>query len=370
MHEVLSTILKAGIDTLMQYLSLHVLTCLVPAFFIAGAIAALLSKEAILKYFGAEAKKWLSYSVASVSGTILAVCSCTVLPMFAGIYKRGAGIGPAIAFLYSGPAINLLAIVLTARVLGLNIGIARAVCAVSMAVVISLSMAAIFERGAKVEEKKVVRMAAMADDPDVRRPRYITLLFFSLLVAILLVGASGSISWVTKLTTLSFMTIGVSIILIFYYSREEIKEWGRETWWLTRMIFPILLVGVFLIGILCGVAAVYAPSHDPQIAVGELMKTYFGNNSFFSCFLSSIIGAILYMPTLLEVPIVGNLFGYTAGQMASGPALSLLLAGPSLSLPNMVVIWRTIGTRRAGIYIAMVTILSTVMGMTYGGVIG
>ena len=367
---MINEIVKAGADTLMQYLSLHVLTCLVPAFFIAGAIAALLSKEAILKYFGAEAKKWLSYSVASISGTILAVCSCTVLPMFAGIYRRGAGIGPAIAFLYSGPAINLLAIVLTASVLGLDIGIARAVCAVLMSVVIGLSMAAIFERGVKEEEKKVASGVAVTDNAAVRRPWYITLLFFSLLVAVLLVGASGLISWVTKLTVLSFMTIGVSVILIFYYSREEVKEWGKETWWLAKMIFPILLAGVFVIGIIGGVAAIYAPSHDPQIAVGVIMKPYFGGNSFFSCFLSSIIGAILYMPTLLEVPIVGNLFGYTTGQMASGPALSLLLAGPSLSLPNMAVIWRTIGARRAGIYVALVIIISTVMGMIYGGVVG
>jgi len=365
----INEILKAGVDMLMQYISLHVLTCLVPAFFIAGAIAALLSKEAILKYFGAEAKKWLSYSVASISGTILAVCSCTVLPMFAGIYRRGAGIGPAIAFLYSGPAINLLAIVLTARVLGLNIGVARAVCAVLMSVVIGLSMAAIFERGRKEEEKKVVRMAAMADDPVVGRPWYISLLFFICLVAILLAGASGLISWVTKLTAIYFMTIAVAIILIFYYSRDEVKEWGTETWWLAKMISPILLAGVFVIGIVGGVAAIYAPSHDPQIAVGEIMKPYFGSNSFFSCFLSSVVGAILYMPTLLEVPIVGNLFSYTTGQMASGPALSLLLAGPSLSFPNMVVIWRTIGAGRAGTYTALVIIISTVMGMIYGGVV-
>ena len=371
MYDV-NVILKAGVDMLMQYLSLHVLTCLVPAFFIAGAIAALLSKAAILTYFGAEAKKWLSYSVASVSGTILAVCSCTILPMFAGIYKRGAGIGPATAFLYSGPAINLLALVLTASVLGLDIGIARAASAVLMSVVIGLSMAAIFERGVKVAEteKKVVGVAAMADDPAVVRPWYITLLFFSLLVAVLLVGASSLISWITKLTAICFITIGISIILIFYYSRVEVKEWGMDTWWLTRMIFPILLAGVFVIGIIGGIAAIYAPSHDPQIAVGVIMKPYFGNNSFFSCFLSSIIGAILYMPTLLEVPIVGNLFGYTTGQMASGPALSLLLAGPSLSLPNMVVIWRTIGARKAGIYITLVIIISTVMGMIYGGVVG
>jgi uncharacterized membrane protein YraQ (UPF0718 family) len=365
---MIGEMVKAGVDMLVQYLSLHVLSCLVPAFFIAGAIATMLSKEAILKYFGAESKKWLSYSVASISGIILAVCSCTVLPMFAGIYRRGAGIGPAIAFLYSGPAINLLAIVLTARVLGLNIGIARALSAVSMSAVIGLSMAGIFERGEKkrVEEKKV---AAMTDDPGVGRPWYIVLLFFSLLVAILLVGASGLIPWITKLTALYFMTIGVSIILIFYYSREEVKEWGKETWWLAKMMLPILLAGVFIVGVIGGVAAVYAHYPDPKIAVGLIMKPYFGSNSFFSCFLSSVVGAILYMPTLLEVPVVGNFFGYTTGQMASGPALSLLLAGPSLSVPSMVVLWKTVGSRRAGIYIALVIITSTVMGVIYGGIV-
>lgn len=367
---MITEVVEAGVDTLMEYLSLHVMTCLVPAFFIAGAIAALLSKEVVLKYFGADAKKWLSYSVASCSGTILAVCSCTVLPMFAGIYKRGAGIGPATAFLYSGPAINLLAIVLTARVLGLGIGIARAVFAVLMAVVIGLSMAAIFEREVKEEEKREPAGFAVPGDPEAERPWYVTGLFFILLVAILLIGASGLISWVTKLIALSLMILGLVLVLIRYYSKDELKEWGSETWWLTKRIFPILLVGVFVIGLIGGIAAIYAPSHDPQIAVGELMKPYFGTNSFFSCFLSSIVGAILYMPTLLEVPIVGDLFGYTTGQMAAGPALSLLLAGPSLSFPCMVVIWRTIGWKRASAYIVLVVLISTVVGMIYGGIVG
>jgi uncharacterized membrane protein YraQ (UPF0718 family) len=364
------TIVDAGVDTLMEYLSLHVMTCLVPAFFIAGAIAALLSKEVVLKYFGAGAKKWLSYSVASCSGTILAVCSCTVLPMFAGIYKRGAGIGPATAFLYSGPAINLLAIVLTARVLGLSIGIARAVFAVLMAVVIGLSMATIFEREETKDEKRVTPNIALIDDPEVKRPGYITALFFTLLVAILLVGASGLISWITKVIVLAIMILGLVLVVIVYYSKDEVREWGSETWWLTKRIFPILLVGVFVIGLIGGIAAIYAPSHDPQIAVGELTKPYFGSNSFFSCFLSSIVGALLYMPTLLEVPIVGNLFGFTTGQMAAGPALSLLLAGPSLSFPCMVVIWRTIGWKRASVYIALVVLISTFVGMLYGGIVG
>jgi uncharacterized membrane protein YraQ (UPF0718 family) len=364
------TILEAGVDTLLEYLSLHVMTCLVPAFFIAGAIAALLSKEVVLKYFGADAKKWLSYSVASCSGTILAVCSCTVLPMFAGIYKRGAGIGPATAFLYSGPAINLLAIVLTARVLGLSIGIARAISAVLMAVVIGLSMAALFEREETKEEKRAAPAASMLDDAEMERPWYIVALFFTLLVAILLVGASGLISWVTKLIVLAIIILGLVLVVNRYYSKDEVREWGSETWWLTKRIFPILLVGVFVIGLIGGIAAVYAPSHDPHIAVGELTKPYFGNNSFFSCFLSSIVGAILYMPTLLEVPIVGNLFGFTTGQMAAGPALSLLLAGPSLSFPCMVVIWRTIGWKKASVYIALVVLISTLVGVVYGGIVG
>ncbi len=365
------TIVEAGVDTLLEYLSLHVLSCLVPAFFIAGAIAALLSKEAVLKYFGASAKKWLSYSVASCSGTILAVCSCTVLPMFAGVYKRGAGIGPATAFLYSGPAINLLAIVLTARVLGLAIGIARAISAVLMAVVIGLSMATLFGREEKTERAILsTPQVAVVDDAEVERPRYIVGLFFVLLVAILLVGASGLISVITKITTLSVMILALAVIVIHYYSKEEVKEWGSETWWLTKRIFPILLVGVFAIGLIGGIAALYAPSHDPQIAVGELTKPYFGTNSFLSCFLSSVVGAILYMPTLLEVPIVGNLFGFTTGQMAAGPALSLLLAGPSLSLPCMVVIWQTIGWKKASTYIALVVLFSTFVGMMYGGVVG
>lgn len=367
---MITKILEAGVDTLMEYLSLHVLTCLVPAFFIAGAIAALLSKEAVIKYFGAKAKKWVSYSVASCSGTILAVCSCTVLPMFAGIYKRGAGIGPATAFLYSGPAINLLAIILTARILGLDIGIARAISAIVMSVVIGLSMAAIFEREVKEEKTKVPQGIATLNNPGRGRPWYITLLFFILLVAILLIGASGLISWLTKLIALYLLTIGVAIILIFYYSREEVKEWAMETWWLTKRIFPILLVGVFVIGLIGGIAAIYAPSHDPHIAVGEITKPFLGKNSFFSCFLASLIGALLYMPTLLEVPIVGDLFGYTTGLMAAGPALSLLLTGPSLSFPCMVVIWRTIGWKKASVYIALVVLISTFIGMIYGGIVG
>jgi uncharacterized membrane protein YraQ (UPF0718 family) len=370
--DAVSVVLEAGVAMLLEYLSLHVLTCLVPAFFIAGAIAALLSKEAVLKYFGASARKWLSYSVASCSGTILAVCSCTILPMFAGIYKRGAGIGPATAFLFSGPAINLLAIVLTARVLGLSIGLARAISAVVMAVVIGLIMAGLFERKVTEASTCQIQNASLLnqDAAAPKRPWYLTVLFFALLVAILLVAASGLISWPLKVIVLTLMVIVLAVLLRSYSSRDELQAWGQETWWLTKRIFPVLLFGVFAIGLIGGVAALYAPSHDPHLAVGELTRPYFGSNSFFACFLSAVIGAILYMPTLLEVPIVGNLFGFTTGQMAAGPALALLLAGPSLSLPCIVVIWRTIGGKRASAYIALVVFISTFIGMIYGGLVG
>ncbi|RLG30839.1 permease, partial [Methanosarcinales archaeon] len=289
MSELLVTALTAGFNTLMEYLSLHVLTCLVPAFFIAGAISALLAKETILKYFGANTRNWISYSVASVSGSILAVCSCTILPMFAGIHRRGAGIGPASAFLFSGPAINLLAIVLTARVLGLELGVARALAAILMSVVIGLIMASIFERGDRCDSVNEIKTIAKDG-----RPWYITLLFFILLVAILLIGASGLIPTITKLIAIYLLTIAVSILLIFYYSRDEVKEWGHETWWLTRQIFPVLLLGTFIIGVIGGIASGFAPSHDPATAVGELTMPYLGDSSLAACLLASVIGAILY----------------------------------------------------------------------------
>jgi uncharacterized membrane protein YraQ (UPF0718 family) len=356
----------SGLETLQEYLSAHVLTCLVPAFFIAGAIAVFVSKKGIMKYFGAQAKKYISYSVASISGAILAVCSCTVLPLFMGIYKRGAGIGPATTFLFAGPAINILAIILTARVLGYSIGLARVVGAIGMSIIIGLLMAFIFRK--EEREKKNNDIFAEQGDEKTNRPLKISLLFFVLLVIILVIGAASSeyFPWVPKLAIVYVLTIFVSIILIFYYSRSEVKQWGYETWDLTKKIFPILLIGVFIVGIIGGVAAYFTSGSDPSNAVGVAVAPYIGGNSLFACFLASIIGAILYMPTLLEVAIVGNLFGYSAGIMGGGPALALLLAGPSLSLPNMVVITRVIGVKKALVYICLVIIVATFVGFIYG----
>jgi uncharacterized membrane protein YraQ (UPF0718 family) len=360
----------AGLEALQEYLSAHVLTCLIPAFFIAGAIAVFVSKQSILKYFGAQTKKYISYSIASVSGAILAVCSCTVLPLFTGIYKRGAGIGPATTFLFSGPAINILAIILTARVLGFDIGIARVVGAVFMSIIIGLLMAFIFRK--EESEKKNNNMFTGQDKDKSNRPLKISVLFFILLVLILVIGAASSeyISWVPKLAIVYLLTIVVSVILIFYYTCDEVKNWGLETWNLTKKIFPILLIGVFIVGIIGGLAAYFNPGADPTTAVGEVVAPYIGGNNIVSCFFASIIGAILYMPTLLEVAIVGDLFGYSTGLMGGGPALALLLAGPSLSLPNMIVITRVIGVKKALVYILLVVIVATLVGFTYGVITG
>jgi uncharacterized membrane protein YraQ (UPF0718 family) len=353
--------LQAGINTLMDYLSAHVLTCLIPAFFIAGAISALLHKETVMKYFGADAPKWLSYTVAATSGTILAVCSCTILPMFAGIEKRGAGIGPATAFLFSGPAINLLAIVLTARVLGLDIGIARAVAAVSMAVVIGIIMAAIFQRPDE-NQHVAVTPAAVQVDSDLEeegqgRPGYITIAFMADLIAILLIATSSFIAILPKAIILGALVILAAYLLYRYYMPEEREAFFGETWWLTKKIFPLLIVGTFITGII----GYFLPV--------EWIRTMFGTNSFLACFVASVIGALLYMPTLLEVPIVGTLFGYSTGITAPGPALALLLAGPSLSLPSMIVIMRVIGAKKGGVYISLVVIISTLVGMLYGAIV-
>ncbi|MDD4651547.1 MAG: permease, partial [Methanothrix sp.] len=328
--------LQAGLSTLLDYLSAHVLTCLVPAFFIAGAIAALLQKETVLKYFGANSPKWLCYSVAATSGTILAVCSCTILPMFAGIQKRGAGIGPATAFLFSGPAINLMAIILTARVLGLELGAARALAAVSMAVIIGLIMAAIFQKSDREGLANSARPEPsdfqMQSDPSEKsHPDYVNGIFIAVLVAILLAATSSALSLLPKASIVGALILVAGLMMKKYYQPDERDAFLSETWWLAKKIFPLLVVGTFVTGVI----GYFLPV--------EWIRSIFGTSNFFSCFVASIIGALLYMPTLLEVPIVGTIFGYSSGVTAAGPALSLLLAGPSLSLPSMIVITKVIG---------------------------
>jgi hypothetical protein len=347
--------LWAGLLTLWEYIAQHTVFCLVPAFFIAGAISALVKKDVILRYFGAEVKPYLSYTVASVSGTVLAVCSCTILPLFQGIYKKGAGIGPATAFLYSGPAINILAIVYTARLLGPGLGAARAIAAVSLSVVIGAFMAIIFRKEEKEKKKEAEKKRAIADGDG--RPGWVTILFFGAMIAILVIGTAPLELWI-RLSAIILLILVVSGLLIYHFTRDEVTDWGYETWDLAKKIFPILLAGAFLVGVI----AYFIPP--------EAFRPYIGGNSLVSCFVAAVVGALLYMPTLLEVPIVGTSLGYSQGVMGGGPALALLLAGPAVSLPSMLVLYRMIGGKKTMVYIVLVVLTSAFAGFIYGQVGG
>ena len=355
MIDILTGALLLGWTTLVAYLSEHVVTCLIPAFFIAGAIAAFVKKDAILKYFSPDAKKSISYGIASVSGTVLAVCSCTILPMFAGILKKGSGIGPAITFLYAGPAINILAIVYSAKVLGLDIGIARAVFAILLSIIIGLIMALIFKEHddeVRASAKKNPRVSSAEE-----RPKWVVPAFFIFLIAILLI-ATSQLDIFIRLMIVYFLSMAVAFLLIYYFSRDEVTEWGYEIWDLTKKIFPILVIGTFALGVL----SYFIPP--------ETFKPYLGDNTLLANFTAAVIGAILYMPTLLEVPVIGTTLGYLSGNMAKGPALALLLTGPSISLPSLLVLTRVMGAKKTGVYAVLVIIFSTFAGFVFGNIWG
>jgi hypothetical protein len=381
----------------------HVVLCLIPALFIAGGISAFVSQASVMKYFGAKANKFLSYGVASVSGTILAVCSCTVLPLFAGIYKRGAGLGPAIAFLYSGPAINVLAIVLTARILGFELGAARAIGAVVFSVVIGLAMHFIYRH------EEAAKAAALADlpEPEVKRPLWQTTLYFAAMAAVLVFanwakadpsdvffhalygvkwpltaffsaalglmlnawfGADGKrliiaavpaiLLFFSGLPILSFSAGFIGLSWVLNTSGDgELDDWFSASWSLAKDIFPLLIGGVLVSGFLLG-----RPGHD-GIIPSTWVAWAVGGNSFWANFFSSIVAAFMYFATLTEIPILQGLLG---SGMGKGPALALLLAGPALSLPSMLVLKSIMGTKKTAVYVTLVVIMSTFSGMFYG----
>ncbi len=341
MGRLLSLVLNSGLDAFLDYLSAHVLTCLVPAFFIAGAIGVFVSQASVLKYFGAQAKRILSYGVASVSGTILAVCSCTVLPLFSGIYQRGAGIGPATAFLYSGPAINVLAIVYSARLLGLDLGAGRAIGAIAFSVVIGLIMAFLFRK----DEKEKMEQAMALGILEGGKKGYVLLIYFASLVGILIFASQKR--WI--LTGFSFLVLFVTLRL--WYDKEEIKEWLVATWGFVKLITPWLLLGVFAAGVI------------KALIPETLIQQWLGGNSLRSNLIASVFGALMYFATLTEVPIIKAFLDMGMGR---GPALALLLAGPALSLPSMIVIIRVIGAKKGLTYIGLVVIMATMTGMGFG----
>lgn len=414
-----NTAIAATFDLVKWYAREHVILCLLPAFFIAGVISIFVSQGAVLRYFGANAKKWLAYTVAAVSGTILAVCSCTILPLFSSIHKRGAGLGPAIAFLYSGPAINILAIILTARILGFEMGVARTIGAVFFSVIIGLIMSFIYRKEEKIKKEEQMNIQL----PPEKRPMWQTSFHFFTLVLILvfanwgkpgvddvssawyylwaykwyITGFFGLLlgyslirilkikwQWVltavvatavsallssnfidnAKLVPLVPMMVGIAslaIITLKDKQDDENREWTISSWGFAKQILPLLAIGVVTAGFLLG------STHDGQTIAGvipnEWIQWLVGGNSIFSNFFASIVGAFMYFATLTEVPI---LQGLIASGMGKGPALALLLAGPSLSLPNMLVIRGVLGTQKTVVYVSLVVVMATISGLIYG----
>ena len=416
-----NTAIAATFDLVKWYAREHVVLCLLPAFFIAGVISVFVSQGSVLRYFGANAKKWLAYTVAAVSGTILAVCSCTILPLFSSIHKRGAGLGPAIAFLYSGPAINILAIILTARILGFEMGVARTIGAVVFSVIIGLIMSFIYRKEEKIKKEEQMNIQL----PPEKRPMWQTSFHFFTLVLILVFAnwgkpAADDISstwyylwaykwyitgffsillgyslirilkikwqWVliaavatvasallsshfienAKLAPLVPMMVGIaslSIITLLDKQDDENREWTIASWGFAKQILPLLAIGVVTAGFLLG------STHDGKTIAGiipnEWIQWLVGGNSIFSNFFASVVGAFMYFATLTEVPI---LQGLIASGMGKGPALALLLAGPSLSLPNMLVIRGVLGTQKTVVYVILVVVMATVTGLIYGSI--
>ncbi|NCC50303.1 MAG: hypothetical protein EOM20_03720 [Spartobacteria bacterium] len=386
----------------------HVVLCLLPAFFIAGAIGVFVSQASVMKYLGAKANKVLAYGVASVSGTILAVCSCTVLPLFAGIYRMGAGLGPACAFLYSGPAINVLAIVLTARILGVKMGVARAVGAVLFSVVVGLLMHFFFR---KEEAEKAAAQMALPDEA-VARPLWKTAIYFFTMVAILVFANWGKpmqdsglwhAVYAAKWGITALFSVALAVILVLWFgmkwwkmllaalpaavmaavfpnypilafgvgvmglsavtstSKGECGEWFSTSWGFAKQILPLLFGGVLVAGLLLG-----QPGGEGLIP-SQWVSKFVGGNSVQANLFASVVGAFMYFATLTEVPILQGLMNNGMGE---GPALALLLAGPALSLPNMLVIRSVMGTKKTVVFVSIVVVMATISGVIFGAVSG
>ena len=406
-HPRVAGALHEAVALAAWYAREHVLLCLVPAFFIAGAIGVFVSQGAVLKYLGAGAKRVVAYTVASVSGAVLAVCSCTVLPLFGGIYQRGAGLGPATTFLYAGPAVNVLAIVLTARVLGWQLGLARAIGAVLFAVVIGLLMAFLFR---KEEAERQQQAVAMPEEPSTR-PLWQDVLLFASMIGVLVfanwgrpaegadalwVGIHAAKWWITAAFGLAFAAVlvafygvrrakmvvavlataglallvpehpvvpfafaSLALAVITATGNDDNQEWFEATWDFTKQIMPLLFGGVLVAGLLLG-----RPGHEGLIP-SEWVSSMVGGNGLGATLFASVAGAFMYFATLTEVPILEGLIGSGMGE---GPALALLLAGPALSLPNMLVIHSILGLRKTATFVVLVIVMATLSGLLYGAV--
>ncbi len=437
MNQLLNTILillEAGWLSLLDYLAAHVLLCLVPAFIIAGYISAMIPKEVITRYLGPRASRWVSYPAAAFGGFILAVCSCTVLPLFAGIWKRGAGLGVAITFLFVGPAVNILAIAYTGAAIGMDIAVARIVLSISFGILIGMVMAYIFREG---EAKRAAEMADNGLFDQSARVQPAVWIVFLLLMAVLIVGTLQvsflTTTWinlslpidlpqglVTRLESASLNPQGamliililliapaaylglenvlekfnrwtylvvilvgatiliaapvvetgslilgitgrffgelilfalIGVIVVRYFERDQIANWLWETWKFVKQIFPLLVLGVFLAGVV------------KTLIPGSLIQSLTGQNTILANLVAVLFGVFMYFPTLVEVPIARM---FLELGMSCGPLLAYLIADPALSLQSILVTSRILGRRKTWTYVSLVTGFSVLAGYLFG----
>ena len=353
---ILTDLFIAGIKAVIEYVSAHVLTCLVPAFFIAGAMSALLPKEKIIKYLGKDVPKYKAYPLSIVAGLLLAVCSCTILPLFAGIKKKGAGIGPALAFLYTAPATNILAITLTGSVLGWDFALARIILSVMFAILIGVIISTVFRKESIMEEKSAFQSVAMEKGVMEKVPFFYNhrqIVLFSLLLSLLIVGTR--VPGIAKYIGSGILVAFVVPVSKKLFSKDEITAWLSETWGFTKKIFPLLVGGIFVAGVLTAII--------PE----NFLASFMGQNTALANFIAVIFGVFMYFPTLVEVPMAKMFLGLG---MAKGPLLAYLLADPVISLASILVIRKLIGNKRTLAYVSLIIVFTTISGLIYGNFVG
>jgi len=353
---IITDLFIAGIKAVIEYISAHVLTCLVPAFFIAGAMSALLPKEKITQYLGQKVPKHKAYPLSVIAGLLLAVCSCTILPLFAGIKKKGAGIGPALAFLYTAPATNIMAILFTGSVLGWNFALARIILSITFAILIGIIISAIFKKEDIEDEKKAAPALVSAEARDAKKSpffqRHRLILFFITLIAILIVGTR--VNGYLRYIGISGLIIILATLTKLFFTKEETKAWLSETWIFTKKISPLLLGGIFIAGVLTALL--------PE----NFLATFMGKNTLSANLIAVLFGVFMYFPTLVEVPMAKMFLGLG---MAKGPLLAYLLADPVISLASILVVRKFIGNKRTLAYVGLIIVFTTISGLIYGAIV-
>ena len=353
---IITDLFIAGIKAVIEYASAHVLTCLVPAFFIAGAMSALLPKEKIIQYLGQKVPKYKAYPLSIVAGLLLAVCSCTILPLFAGIKKKGAGIGPALAFLYTAPATNIMAILFTGSVLGWNFALARIVLSISFASLIGIIISTLFRKEDMEEEAKATPAIVSAEVKDAEKLPFFQkrrlILFFITLISILIVGTR--VNGYLRYVGISVLVVILAVLAKLLFTKDETKAWLSETWLFAKKIFPLLLGGIFVAGVLTKLL--------PQ----NFLATFMGKNTLAANLIAALFGVFMYFPTLVEVPMAKMFLGLG---MAKGPLLAYLLADPVISLPSILVVRHYIGNKRTLAYAGLILLFTTISGLIYGAIV-